>query len=329
MDHQHPAPSAPRLLRYGVQTSDVISDMRVNVTKEGSEQVLWYKEGFLTDEEIVEHIVHNATSTICWTIHRPKRGWYIRIRAPNFPPGVYIQLLPVPKVSPHHADGAISFACRTNIARTPTRTSGLTATSPKPSIDSDSTLVHSYPPSPPSATPSLVLQPPSPRSIDARLQEVDISSSPGPEASQPPRPPIPASKVTQFILAPHSSTHIPQAESSSMFTRALSALRNSKPSHSSSFTLAPISPVGPAMPSPPAQQQGHAHAIHLPPRPAPLLTFHDHTPILTVRSVTGVLEIDEQEASLLGVETSFWIAVALTYLEFLEERESYLAAMAD
>ncbi|KAF7964559.1 hypothetical protein HWV62_5690, partial [Athelia sp. TMB] len=85
----------------------------------------------------------------------------------------------------------------------------------------------------------------------------------------------------------------------------------------------------------------------LPPRPKPLLTFHDHTPILTVRSVTGLLEIEEQDARLLGVETSFWVAVALTYLEFLEEREasakscllalranswllqSYLAAIAD
>lgn len=53
----------------------------------------------------------------------------------------------------------------------------------------------------------------------------------------------------------------------------------------------------------------------------PLLTFHDHTPVLTVRSITGLLEIDIEEERLLGIDTSFWIAVALTYLEFLEERE--------
>jgi hypothetical protein len=54
---------------------------------------------------------------------------------------------------------------------------------------------------------------------------------------------------------------------------------------------------------------------------APLLTFHDRTPVLTVRSLTGLLEINQSEEILLGVDTSFWIAVALAYLEFLEERE--------
>jgi hypothetical protein len=49
--------------------------------------------------------------------------------------------------------------------------------------------------------------------------------------------------------------------------------------------------------------------------------FHDRTPVLTVRSRTGLIEINKTEEQLLGVETSFWIAVALTYLEFLEERE--------
>jgi len=53
----------------------------------------------------------------------------------------------------------------------------------------------------------------------------------------------------------------------------------------------------------------------------PLLVFHDQTPVLTVRSLTGLIEMDRAEESYLGVDTSFWIAVALTYLEFLEERE--------
>jgi hypothetical protein len=53
----------------------------------------------------------------------------------------------------------------------------------------------------------------------------------------------------------------------------------------------------------------------------PLLVFHDQTPVLTVRSLTGLIEIDKAEESYLGVDTSFWIVIALTYLEFLEERE--------
>lgn len=43
--------------------------------------------------------------------------------------------------------------------------------------------------------------------------------------------------------------------------------------------------------------------------------------MLTVGSVTGLLEVDRAEERILGVDTSFWVAVALTYLEFLEERE--------
>ena len=43
--------------------------------------------------------------------------------------------------------------------------------------------------------------------------------------------------------------------------------------------------------------------------------------MLTVRSVTGLLELDESAECDLGVAPSFWIAVALTYLDFLEDRE--------
>jgi len=305
--------SEHKLSRYIVQSSDVISDMRINIKEEGTDKVLWYKERFLFDDEIVEHIVYNPTSTICWTIHRPKRGWYIRIRAPSFPTGVFIPLLPVPKVSPNYTDAAISFACRTTIPTLPS--------SPKLSTDTDSTLVHSYPPSPPA--PSVVLQPPSPTSIEAKLEEI---SSPRTTTLQPRQLP---SQITQFILAPHSSAHIPQADTSSFLTRALSAFKNSKPSHSSSFTLCPLppppSPTSPTqLPAPP----GH-HFPHLSPRPIPFLTFHDRTPILTVRSITGLLEIDQTEQKSMGVQTSFWIAVALTYLEFLGERDSYLAAVSD
>ena len=35
--------------------------------------------------------------------------------------------------------------------------------------------------------------------------------------------------------------------------------------------------------------------------------------MLTVGSVTSLLEIDRAEERILGVDTSFWIAVALTY----------------
>ena len=43
--------------------------------------------------------------------------------------------------------------------------------------------------------------------------------------------------------------------------------------------------------------------------------------MFTVRSVTGLLELDERVERDLGVAQSFWIAIALTYLDFLEDRE--------
>ena len=172
----------------------------------------------------------------------------------------------------------------------------------------------------------MVLQPPSPTSISAKLEEI---SSPQ-RTTRGLR--LPPSKITQFILAPHSSAHVPQSDTSTFFTRTLSAFRNSKPSHSSSFTLCPLLPPAapPTTTSPnnaiPSQSQTSPlpsanQCLYLPPRPIPVLTFHDRTPILTVSSITGLLEIDQTEEKLMGVQTSFWIAVALTYLEFLGERD--------
>ncbi|KAE9399412.1 hypothetical protein BT96DRAFT_920200 [Gymnopus androsaceus JB14] len=56
------------------------------------------------NEPIIEHLVRNSTSTVRWIIHRPgPKGWYIRIRSPSFPPGVFIPLIPVPSKSPLHS----------------------------------------------------------------------------------------------------------------------------------------------------------------------------------------------------------------------------------
>lgn len=89
-------------------------------------------------------------------------------------------------------------------------------------------------------------------------------------------------------------------------------LKNHTPSHSSSFTLSPLPPA--------AVPLGH----DLDPdssAPTPILTFHDRTPVWTVRSTHGLIELDTEQIRLLGVEMSFYVACALTYLEYLGERE--------
>ncbi|EGO02885.1 hypothetical protein SERLA73DRAFT_176330 [Serpula lacrymans var. lacrymans S7.3] len=320
----------PNLSRYVVQSSDVLSDLRVNVLAENSDKVIWYKERFLFDAEIIEHVVHNETSTICWTIHRPKRGWYIRIRAPSFPPGVYISLIPVPRSSPNYADGALSFACRTSAPalyayQSPPSTSK-SSTDTSHTRTSDATAVHSYPPTPPSVP--IVISPPSPKSINAKLGE--LSEEPLSRQKHRRQP----THISHFLFAPHSSPHVPRPENgeqTSYITRAISLFKNHRPSHSSSFTLCPLSKLSapqPNMVGASSQARHHRLSQLVPPTPTPLLAFHDRTPILTVRSVTGLLEIDRAEERVMGVDTSFWVATALTYLEFLEERD-YLAAMND
>ncbi|KAF9228106.1 hypothetical protein BS17DRAFT_773063 [Gyrodon lividus] len=313
----------PNLARYLVQSSDVISDLRINVLEENSDRVIWYKERFLSDEEIIEHVVHNQTSTICWAIHRPKRGWYIRIRSPTFPPGVYIPLLPVPHSSPNFTDAALSLSCRTNTYPSlASITEASCAKSSTDSVTSDGTVVHSYPPTPPVAP--IMITPPSPQSINAKLDKI------GPVLTKNlKRAPT---TVTQFLLVPHSSPHAPgpqPGEQRSFITRALSLFQNHNPSYSSSFTLCPLDIWGDSSLPAGSSQSRRRLSQPIPQIPMPLLTFHDRTPVLTARSVTGLLEIDRAGERMLGVDTSFWIAVALTYLAFLEERESYLAALSD
>ncbi|KXN90397.1 hypothetical protein AN958_04266 [Leucoagaricus sp. SymC.cos] len=297
--------------------------MRVNVYQEGSEdRPIWYKERFLGDNEIIEQLVLNQTSQVCWIIHRPFRGWYIRLRAPMFPSGIFIPLTPVPRASPYHVDGSLTFSSRTNPTPLPNGTPDPPQRSLTLQDDSSQASIHSYPPTPPATH----LCPPSANSISSKKEATGAQS-----------------QVTQFILAPlaTSSPRSPTHQQQSLFSRALSMLKSHSPSNSNSFTLSrvplntPLSPPPPYVLNLPAADASRSTLISMnsPPDPSvgsaltvaplhtPLLTFHDQTPVLTVRSLTGLLEMDKSEEVLLGVDTSFWVAVALTYLEFLEERE--------
>ncbi|KAF5329364.1 hypothetical protein D9619_009187 [Psilocybe cf. subviscida] len=359
---QHPSinpqagPSNSVKTRYHVETTDVLQDMKVHVSEEGSDKVIWYKERFLTDTEIVENLVHNPTSTIYWTIHRPLRGWYIRIRAPSFPPGVFIPLTPVPPSSSFHTEAALSFNTRTNIPVSggPSHqlrsiplddTKGINAT-PR-SSSSSSASDHSYPPTPTTTTPTQSTTNLSKTHSVASSSSSTRSSITNNSRSSTGGRPITSSQITQFVLSAHSSQPVETPQNASFFSRALSVLKSHRPSHSNSFTLSRVlAPSNMSAPPPPyasnaslttlpsiTSQPGHSTTAILEPQQhlhhPPLLVFHDQTPVLTVRSLSGLLEVEKAEEEFLGVDTSFWIAVALTYLEFLEDRESYLAASSD
>ncbi|EIN05720.1 hypothetical protein PUNSTDRAFT_115667 [Punctularia strigosozonata HHB-11173 SS5] len=319
-------------------SSDVISDLRINVQEERSGA-----ERFLSDTEIVENVYDNATSTLLWTIHRPKRGWYTRIRSPSFPPNVFIPLLPIPRTSPYFVDTALTVACRTN---RPSPSSPLSpilsptamspAMTPKVSMDSQQSS-HSYPPTPPAmATPDISVSPPSPEQVKAKLASLGSASassssstnggdlagvSNGPSSRRISRRtssrPAPAAntQITQFLLAPEGSTaHLSASPPpASWWSRVWSLVASNAPSNSLSFSLTPLPPL----------------QVAPIPSSVALITLTDLTPTLTVYRFSGLLAIDEAGVKELGVETSFWVAVSLAYIDFLGERESYLAALAD
>lgn len=53
-----------------------------------------------------------------------------------------------------------------------------------------------------------------------------------------------------------------------------------------------------------------------------LLTFYETTPTFTMGSPTsGIVELDEGIARLLGVDRGFYIAVCLAFLQFLEDKQ--------
>ncbi|KAK2465553.1 hypothetical protein APHAL10511_002445 [Amanita phalloides] len=286
---------------------------------------------YLSDDEIVEHLIHNPSKAICWSIHKPKRGWYIRLRHPSFPPGTFIPFIPVPPSSPYHTEGALSFNLRTNhVINSSTESSRPASIQDGTNRSNSRTSIHSYPPLPPAA----VVRPrpmASAASNDA-AQPTPVPSTPPTPPRLIPRVPYPM-QITQFILAPHSmAPQVPTTDS--LFSRALSMIKNHRPSHSRSFTLSRVS-HSPQTPPPPYTSQSVVNLdanvesgfLDLP--LTPFLVHHDRTPILTVGSYTGLIEIDTAEERMLGVDRSFWIAISLTYLEFLGNRESYLAALND
>ena len=281
-----------------------------------------------------------------WEIHRPLRGWYIRLRSPRFPQNVFIPLVPVTPSSPYHLPGSLKFSCRTNVVPASHPNIPLSIPSPSPrlpasshsSTDSDVTLTdvpngqlsptHTYPPAP--TPPRAVVSPPSPSAVHAKLDQLTQ----------------PQVIVSQFILLPHTHAAAAAPASEGLVSRALRALKNSAPAHSNSFTLCPL----PDDPPPTPEVTHHHHHSHLSRGAfglAHLLTFEDTTPVFSVGSSTGVFEIHLDQIERLGLDLAFWIAVALAYGEFVGDREvsfillylinrmaettsqGYLAAVAD
>jgi hypothetical protein len=241
------------------------------------------------------------------------------LRSPRFPRNVFIPLLPVPSSSPHHCPGSLKFSCRTNVVPTSCPRSPLSILPSSPRLpgasshsatDSEVTLTdtpsgqfsptHTYPPAP--TPPSAVVPPPSPGAVHAKLDQL----------AQP------RVVISQFILLPHSHAAATPA-SEGLFSRALRTLKNNTPARTNSFTMSPLPDDPP--PTPGGTHQHHLHFSRAASGLTPLLTFEDTTPVFSVGSSTGIFEIHLDDIGKLGLDLTFWIAVALAYGEFLGDRE--------
>ncbi|KZT34959.1 hypothetical protein SISSUDRAFT_223680 [Sistotremastrum suecicum HHB10207 ss-3] len=304
IDRTAAPPAHPIFTKFNVTSTDLVaSTQRINVALEDTGRVVWYKERHLTEEEIVECVyATQPTLVLRWTIHRPLRGWYIRLRTPSFPPGSFVSINPSSS-SLSVEEGSLEFGCRTNVW-SPTWAEGSTH-SPRvslvplsPAAKARASEEHSYPPTP------------SPTSL---------SRSPPPAFSSlyPPQ-----SQITKFVLkpTPHAA---PSSDSyaKTLLNRAVTTFK-----HTLSFSLSPLL----ASDSPESVDPGHAlpiHRSHHANSTHPLLTFVEtSTSTLVWSAQSGVLQVDEGMAAQLGVDMSFWVAVSLAYWEYLGEREGYIAA---
>ncbi|KAF8509454.1 hypothetical protein JB92DRAFT_2946664 [Gautieria morchelliformis] len=247
-------------------------------------------ERVMTQDEIVERTVQQARCDGLWTTHRSKRTFIPLIPPAPKPAPASVTVGTIPTISaPEHLDGTLAFSVRTS-RPTPEKAS--------PGEVRINVNTHSYPPTPPvapSLSSSQTLSVPSPHEIKAKLHAIT-----------PQNP----TTVTHFVFYPSlplpTSTTLSPAPFA-FFSRALAYITPSLPIRSTaSFTLAPSSP-----------QVGNMAV--------PLLTFTDRPPTFSVLT-TGLLEINKGIERQLGVDPGFWVAVALAYLEFLTERDSYLAA---
>ena len=334
------------------------------------------------------------TNQTRWTIHQPARkGWYIRLRSPLFPPGACIALTPPSfhakpahsPAQPRSTSGApqgsaddrtgrgtgmsgsvnttftgagepvLIFGCQTLVpssisASTSTGEQGGGAMSNRSSVD------HSYPPSTPSQTRS-------PSSTSQQLTEgTEITSAAQRTPSSPPRqPPRPAPRwhVTHYTLQTgipatgvlagthhhphliHPDQHVHQPSFLQRALAPLSYLASSSGINTSAYNFTiqpaaapPVASGSTSSPDPKASTTnpnpsetttvgGHVSAAAdssslLP--SSPFVAFTDNTPILRA-TPSGTLSVDAEKVRTLGVEMTFWVAVALAFWEFLRERE--------
>ncbi|KAH8928975.1 hypothetical protein BT69DRAFT_1315936 [Atractiella rhizophila] len=284
---------------YTLCTSEDLGARSVKVKRRGSgkNERGWIKTRELVEDEIVSSVIDEESSLALWTIHRPIRGWYLRLRrsqsllssAPPSNTNSYIALSPS-RQQPTSLSFTISSSSQTNQTSLHGHSKSLSLTS-------------SLSPLPLSPNPSLPIQRHVSSSPSTPLQNPTSTFSP------PQNPTILVNgkekRTRSFMLSPETAE--PQ-EVYKTFNplRVVRDLWNWKEKEKGlSFVI---------------MEEGR------------IIGRFEDRPKLWSTTTEGTLFLEVPAIESLGAagreteEESMWIAVCMAYLEFLEDRDAYHAA---
>lgn len=122
LDHDPAATTGPDTISYIIHTdSNGINDLRLQVSEEASSskhplRPVYFRDRLLTEEnEIVDNVVDTNTEKVCWSIHRPTRGWYLYLRSPVLPQGTAISIRSGAKDEADPSASPLTFSLNTKV----------------------------------------------------------------------------------------------------------------------------------------------------------------------------------------------------------------------
>ncbi|KAG9103917.1 hypothetical protein FRC06_007028 [Ceratobasidium sp. 370] len=349
----------PSVRRFLLSTSDVLEGgQKVYIKDEKTGDTKWCKTRTLAHKEIIDEIrTPEPSNALKYTIHRPTRGWYIHIRTAMTVP---LPLTPNPLVDPEKTDADCELMIQLPVGmgrkgkerererarglgdqdewsfpptppirspprRAPLREPESTSTShtSSPVISTHTDPLRSPSPPPSSTSIASKLASPAPPPL---IPTIPLVFAPLPAPVLPQKQPVLSRAYASGILRFLANTLFnPPRRSFALSTRlaATSDQREHEPIPTPAIEAAPMERVGGPM--------------------IPVLTYTDTTPVLAVSRMTGVLSIDmdlfrtmlmgeveeaceDEDGAEREEEVGLLIAASLGYLDFLNDREGYIAA---
>lgn len=80
-------------LTHGLNTSQLQVSPIASHDVDSPAPPVYVRERSLTaDNEIVDAIIDTSDKSVCWSIHRPTRGWYLYLKSPSLPSGAAVSI---------------------------------------------------------------------------------------------------------------------------------------------------------------------------------------------------------------------------------------------